>query len=117
MSADHTFNRGIVHSLSRGQAGRQKAAQAENDRSKPLAGDASILYRNHYVHHSCIFVGRRFTPSVLVDKSEGYAGKRIKSLDCKRRFIYFHTFSSFIFSASQPAEENVPRYSFPGLFC
>lgn len=52
LSAHHTFHRGIVHSLSGGQAGRQEAAQAEEDRSEPVTRHASILHRNHYVHHS-----------------------------------------------------------------
>lgn len=52
LSAHHTFHRGIVHSLSGGQAGRQEAAQAEDDRSEPVTRHASILHRNHYVHHS-----------------------------------------------------------------
>lgn len=52
LSAHHTFHGGIVHSLSGGQAGRQEAAQAEEDRSEPVTRHASILHRNHYVHHS-----------------------------------------------------------------
>lgn len=88
MSADHTFDRGIVHSLSSGQTGRQKAAQAENYRSKPLTGDTSILHRNHYVHHSCVLPS--LSPSLLVAKQRGF--KKHKTLT--RTTLYYHTSSS-----------------------
>ena len=61
LSAHHTFNRRIVHSLSRGQARRQKAAQTENYCSKPLTRDTGILHRKHYVHHSWVV----YFPSLL----------------------------------------------------
>lgn len=74
LSADHTFNRGIVHSLFGGQAGRQKAAHTENYSGKPLTRDTRILHRKHYVHHSCIVF------------SKSSAGKN-KTFNC-----YFHSF-------------------------
>jgi len=53
LPAHHTLDRGIVHRLSGGgQAGRQKAAHAEQDRGEPLAGDARIPHRRHDVHHT-----------------------------------------------------------------
>lgn len=51
LPAHHTLTRGIVHSLSSWQAGRQKAAEAEDDRGEPLTGDTRILHRTHDVHH------------------------------------------------------------------
>jgi len=62
--------------LSGGQTGRQKAAQAENYRSKPLTRDASILHRNHYVHHSYVYAIACFPKSRLVVKSGRLALKK-----------------------------------------
>lgn len=100
MSADHTFNRGIVHSLSSGQTGRQKAAQAENYRSKPLTRDTSILHRNHYVHHSCVLLP--LLPRLLVAKYKKKTKRRARGLLIKKRkenandafFFLFPHFSS-----------------------
>lgn len=99
LSAHHTFHRGIVHSLSGGQAGRQEAAQAEDDRSEPVTRHACILHRNHYVHHS------RTSLSLFPTLP-----------DAKRLNEYKNKYSlggddAFLLGAPR---RNAPLYSFPG---
>lgn len=107
LSAHHTLHRGIVHSLSGGQAGGQEAAQAEDDRSEPLTRDASILHRNHYVHPSRSLSLSSPKSSCRKRAAWLFWSKRIENPG--RRCSRTH----FLLGA---ARRSVPPSSFPRLF-